>query len=345
MRRAHVLAFAALALGAAAAPARAETPRRSSLSWVRLEGAEACVSTQALARAVEERLGRAAFVPPSEADVSVEGRVERGKPVRGAPLFRAHLEVRDPRGALLGTRVLEAVGSCDALTRPVALALAVMIDPAAALGGKPPPAPPPPAPPPPAAPGSVVLVTQPAPAQRKRREEWRFETTAAFAVAAGLVPGLGAGLVGATALRTPLVPLSAGATLTYVFENGRSAAGAPGTTLGVSLLRVGGHLCPLELERGVFVGSLCGGAGLDVLFHRARPSASGAEASFSVDLGAVARLTARLFGPFAAGLGATLLVPLVRDDLGFADAAGFHGAFRLSPVGGVLDAGLGARIP
>ena len=64
----------------ASSPAAAQTGRTSSLSWLRMPGADACIATQALARSVEERLGRHVFVSASAADVSVEGRIEkRGK--------------------------------------------------------------------------------------------------------------------------------------------------------------------------------------------------------------------------------------------------------------------------
>ena len=71
-----VLAAALLATAAPSEGADRGAARTSSLSWIRLPGAERCVSTQDLARDVEQRLGHPIFVSPSEADVSVEGHIE-----------------------------------------------------------------------------------------------------------------------------------------------------------------------------------------------------------------------------------------------------------------------------
>lgn len=122
-----------------ALPARAQDDaaagRTASLGWVRLPGAEACPSTQAIAQATEALLGRAAFVSPADASLAIEGRVE---PRDGG--FRATLAVSDAAGTAIGERVVEAEGSCEALLAPLSIALAVLVDPDAE------PAPPPPDP-------------------------------------------------------------------------------------------------------------------------------------------------------------------------------------------------------
>ncbi|HRH01182.1 MAG TPA: hypothetical protein PLR99_33325, partial [Polyangiaceae bacterium] len=132
------VAVLALALAATVAPLVAAADgrgapdpkkRTSTLGWLRLGGADACVATQPLARAVEERLGRTVFVSPADADVSVEGRIER----RGQG-FSATIVLRDAEGKALGTRTLErAEPRCEALTESLVLIIAVMIDPDAAL--------------------------------------------------------------------------------------------------------------------------------------------------------------------------------------------------------------------
>ncbi|MBX3210375.1 MAG: hypothetical protein KF764_35410, partial [Labilithrix sp.] len=134
-RLAGLALFAALLL--ASADTRAADAKTSSLSWLRMPGADACVATQPLARAVEERLGRSVFVSAAEADLSVEGHVE--KRTRGASSgWHAVITVRDASGATLGTRELDrADASCDAMTEPLALVIAVMIDPDAAMRPKP----------------------------------------------------------------------------------------------------------------------------------------------------------------------------------------------------------------
>ena len=58
-------------------PRSAAAQRTSSLSWVRLEGADQCIGAQELARRVEERVGRRVFVSASQAELSLEGHVER----------------------------------------------------------------------------------------------------------------------------------------------------------------------------------------------------------------------------------------------------------------------------
>lgn len=112
-------------------PSGARAQRTSSLSWVRLRGTEDCISTQALAERVEQRVGHAVFVSASQADLSLEGHVERSvKP----SAFIATLVVSDRSGHVLGRRVLRAPGEhCDALTASLVLVIAIAIDPRAAL--------------------------------------------------------------------------------------------------------------------------------------------------------------------------------------------------------------------
>src|SRR5690242_20041849 len=127
--RAAIAALALQALAARAQPAQAQ--QTSSLSWVRLPGAESCISTQALAERVEQRLGRRVFVSASQADLSLEGRVER---VAAPPAFVANLVVSDPLGRVLGRRVLRTAGTdCAQLEASLVLVIAIAIDPGASL--------------------------------------------------------------------------------------------------------------------------------------------------------------------------------------------------------------------
>lgn len=81
--------------------ARADRNHTSSLSWVALPGAENCGGAGELARIVENRLHRHALVSPSQADTSIEGRLERsGLP----PYWHAIVEIRDGTGAVVGSR-------------------------------------------------------------------------------------------------------------------------------------------------------------------------------------------------------------------------------------------------
>ncbi|HMI92186.1 MAG TPA: hypothetical protein VK509_12510, partial [Polyangiales bacterium] len=118
-----------LALWALALPASAQ--RTSSLSWVRLAGAEDCIGTQALAERVEHRVGHRVFVSASQADLSLEGHVERAPE---GTAFIATLVVSDRSGRELGRRVLRATGTrCSALDPALVLVIAIGLDPDAAL--------------------------------------------------------------------------------------------------------------------------------------------------------------------------------------------------------------------
>jgi hypothetical protein len=114
-----------LALFASSAAAQ----RTSSLSWVRLEGAEACIGAQELARRVEERVGRRVFVSASQADLSLEGHVAR----EGNSLV-ARFAVSDRHGVVLGRRVLRVAGTdCTAIEASLVLVIAIGLDPETTL--------------------------------------------------------------------------------------------------------------------------------------------------------------------------------------------------------------------
>ncbi|MEO8877528.1 MAG: hypothetical protein ABI461_18175, partial [Polyangiaceae bacterium] len=69
-----------------------------------MPGAESCVPTQELAREVEIRLGRPVFVSASQADVSIEGHIDRRASQNH---WHATIILRDAKGATLGTRELD----------------------------------------------------------------------------------------------------------------------------------------------------------------------------------------------------------------------------------------------
>lgn len=78
----------------------------------------------ALRDAVERKLGRKPFVDVERADVLIEGE----ETAAGHGAFRARVVQRDRRGALLGSRDLEAQ-SCASLLRAATLVVALIIDP------------------------------------------------------------------------------------------------------------------------------------------------------------------------------------------------------------------------
>jgi hypothetical protein len=163
--------------------ARAEPPPTVRLSLVRADGAEACAGVNELEAAVSRRLRRNPFSNERVRDIEVVVSREQRRWV-------ARLFLRQPKGDLVGTRVLESdEESCDPLLASTALAIALSIDPDAALGPvdapvkappkpAPPPAPPPSPPPPPAAPSGA------------RHDA---EITARFVMGVGLLPKVAPG--------------------------------------------------------------------------------------------------------------------------------------------------------
>ncbi len=129
-RATHALWASAAALCLTCA-SHVQAQRTSSLSWVRLRGTESCISTQALAERVEQRLGRRAFVSASQADLSLEGHVERASNPAG---FVATLVVSDRAGRALGRRVLRVAGDdCQQLEPSLVLVIALAMNPGTAL--------------------------------------------------------------------------------------------------------------------------------------------------------------------------------------------------------------------
>jgi hypothetical protein len=308
----------ALALAASLAalcPARAvaETAHRSSsLSWSRLPGAEGCIGSLELARAVENRMGRSLFASPARAELAVEGRAQRR-----ANGYQATLSVARADGTLIGTRELAVDGpDCRLMDEGLIVMLALMIDPD---GREPPPAEPPP---------------------RQRREAPRAPeparsprpglTSGAF-VASGILPSPALG----AALAFDVMP----------FEDWRFEARA-GATLPVDTHRAGlarslraafgaVSACPTLLATGAFRGEACGG--VELTYLSATDGADGPSATAAAILaGLVATL--RLADPLFVVVDATAEVPLerARFTYGALDSTHLDVAertfFRVAPV-------------
>ncbi len=327
-------------------------PRTSSLSWVRLPGAEECVATQPLARAVEERLGRTVFVSAAQADVSVEGRIEPKS--KGG--WHAVITLRDARGALLGTRELARdEKSCGGMREALALVIAVMIDPDAALGPHAvatPPAPPPPEPappaPPPAPPPTIIVererVYVPVP-PKPPSAPWRFEASAAAITGIGLAPGAPIGAYVGWILEPPhFIGLEGYAALWPFGSKGSEAGGS----VAFQLAYVGGALCPLKLhtERLHLYG--CAGMQLGVLRSDGAGLAVPVSAGFRPVVNEVleGRLSVKVVGPFAFRTGFALVVPIVRDHFVYTRSDGGSAElFRMSVIAATLDVGVGVIFP
>jgi hypothetical protein len=344
-----------LAIAAAAGQAFASPPRTSSLELVRGDGAESCSGAADLERAVETRLGRSVFVPRERADVAIEVRIDR----RANPeKFRAIVTLRGDNAAVLGTRTIESASSCSALDAPLALVVALLIDPDAALAPPPAPeAPPPhapdppsaPAPPPPATPPAVARPTSrpspppiPPPSSAPARP-WRSFLYAHLALSAGLLPHVGTGLGASVWIQPPLGPSwLLGATAWLQNDAGDGVSGG-------HFQRTAGHLavCPLTLGGtptrllacgGINVGALrVSGFGYDRTYPQERPV---------VDAMLEMQVIRRLVGPLAATAGLGLAVPFVRDRYNFVESSGTRRTvFDPLPVAGILQIGVGAELP
>lgn len=154
--RAAASAAVILAGLAAAAGARAAGPEPVRFSWVRGEGAEGCADQQRIAEQVSARLGKSPF--SADAPRSIEAVVSRAE--HG---YRAVIFVRGDGAGPVGTREIgsEAVG-CGSIEAASVLAIALAIDPDAAL--RPPEPTPRPAPPAPLPAPAAPLPAPPLPA-------------------------------------------------------------------------------------------------------------------------------------------------------------------------------------
>lgn len=348
----------ALALLAATALGNVErnadaAPRTSSLAWVRMPGAEACIDARTLSQAVERRLGRAAFVPPTRGDVAIEARVEH---VQSPEAFRATITLFDAAGARLGVRELQTAGpGCRAIDDELELVIALLIDPDAAISplATPAPAPAPPlAPAPPAPHRDTLSLAPPAPVVPPLRlppplepiPPFRLGVAASAVVGLGLVPGpADIGLAIYTHLmprRGPWFELGGALWASPVVSVVR---GAPAFSLAYGSLSV----CPLNAARGKSVLAAC----LGVMLGSLRVDSVDLPSEYRrerlvLDLDLSARLRHRLVGPLFGSVGLGVAVPTLRDIFYLTDAAGVrHDVFQASLIAGILDAGLGLEMP
>ncbi|HUS65807.1 MAG TPA: hypothetical protein VMZ28_14750 [Kofleriaceae bacterium] len=321
----------AISLLCAAAPARAQ--RTSSLSWTRLPGAEACLGAAELARRGEERLGRAALVTPSQAELSVEGRVEP----RSGGGWRATVAVARAGGELLSERVIETrEPRCSALDDAVVLVIALLIDPEGAPAAAPAPSP------------QVIIrevvreVRVPVPV----REPWHLDGLTAVEVEHGATPSLGALASLGLAVDPPGVPRAELAGFVGARDTADSAL--DGRAAELRLFGVTAALCP-SLGAGRVALRLCGGVRAAWLRWRG--------AGFESDAGGTAFIPAvtaelrgelRLAGRLRAFAGAGARAPLRRAELTYTASPAVAGSpegeveelYRAAPVSVWVGAGL-----
>jgi hypothetical protein len=306
------------------------------------------VTAQDLARDVNARLGRDIFVAVTQADVSVEGHIE----ARRGGGWRAVIVLRDAHGATLGTRELERTdASCATLREPLALVIAVMLDPDASL--RPPPAdsapppptapsPTPPSPPPPIVIEKEVPVLVPAPGPpvtvaSPPAPTWRLDAGASFTAGFGLLPSPAIGGYAGGLIEPPgLFPLEAFG-IAWL-DAAVSQSGASGT---FSLDMVGAGLCPLHVENGYFRAYGCADGEIGLLTGRVTGQPIDQELLVAGAL--EGRASVHVAGPFALRIGASLVFPVTRHD--FAGGGTGGSVFQIPVVASTVDVGTGVLFP
>jgi hypothetical protein len=314
-----------------------------ALSWSRADGARECITSNALAKAVEARLGRSVFVSPAAAEFMLEARIEGG-PSR----WSASISLQDREGHRIGQRDLtSSERDCRALDQSLALMLALAIDPNATL----------------AVSGPPVEARPPAAALPVRVPD-----APAVSVARSVdTPAPSTALITPAPPRVPLAYAEGSFRLSF----GRLPGGAtPGVEVAAILplqeswvvrAAAGGWL-PARADGpdgGVFISQFAAALGLCgrsrgssaffLLCVEAEPgllAAAGygfnrtveAERRFSLMVGPSAKVGFRLGGRFWAQLGGDLLVPIIRHQFYYLKADGTPvEVFRSSVVTGAAN--------
>lgn len=349
---------ASLGLLAAATPALAETdPESVRLVVVRGERTETCSDRAAMSSKVSARLGRNVF--SESAARSIEAVLQHE-----GEHWEAHVYVRDAGGALVGSRYFASESpDCAALDAAVALAVALTIDPDAALrsasatGTTAGPARPAvteaarastPAPSSPAAGATppVAAQTRPKPDAgpvSAPSHPWRPNTavftTRALLVAPGVLPSTAGGLAFSTEAPSDQ-PIHGSAGLMYLPE----APTPDHFAFGLTAAWLGVCAQPWRTPRAAF--TLCATSLLGAI-HAVVPAGytpvnPGERIWAAASLSAGLRV--RLIGPLLAELGGQLLVPIPRTSFTIAHSSG-PPEFREQAAGIMGFAGLGVSIP
>jgi hypothetical protein len=192
---------ASASVAAQAAPEPA--PALLALDYQRAAGASHCLAPAALARAVEQRLGRRVFVPRAQAELQAHVRA-----ARAAHGFRIDVELFDGEGHSLGKRHLSTrARHCSALDDSLALVVSLAVD--VAVDVAPPAAPEavaPDAAPQRVEPTALVALETPidVPAGTYApRASWQLAPALGVLAAGGLLPGVGLGGAFEIELRPP----------------------------------------------------------------------------------------------------------------------------------------------
>lgn len=312
-----------------------------------------------MARAVEAILRREALVPASRADLLIEARVEK---VPGRSRFRAVIEVASADGAVIGARTIEsATADCHRLDEPVALAIALMIDPEAVTR---PVAREPPAPPTPMVavvrdalfvpvPVPVAAAAAPPPVLPHIDEGPWLSFALGPSVAFGIVPGVGPGVRASVEVGPPADRVGAISWGPSSIRAGFAAYGGsedvqgpgPGddATLGVDAVLPRLELCPttMWLHARAAIGA-CAALDVGALSWTGEgfdsPVGLGTEVFVAVGPTVHGRLV--VVGPLALEIRGAAVVPLTRDRFVFGQGGGATSlAHQASVVAGTLDLG------
>lgn len=319
-----------------------EAKKTASLGWTRLDGAESCTGTRELAEAVEKILQRSVFVSAAQADLAIEGRVEKTKP---GPGFKATLSVADKDGKPLGTRELTTdKADCHALDDQVSLAVALMVDPDAMLAPpKPPPEDkkePPPKPPPPSPPiVKKVYVPVPTPPKKEEEDPWRGDVFAGFTLGFGWLPRVAPGAhVGASVDPPWFFPVE----VTLKFFTPQTVEAPRGATVLFYTFQAAALGCPLSYGGSVGEIRACGGLEGGFLVGEGEGFDTEAQDASSIrgQLGATikGRADFKIAGPFRLGLATGVTVPFFRDEFVYQAPNGTQVlVFQQAPVAGTID--------
>jgi hypothetical protein len=301
-----------------------------ALSFVRGAGAEGCPSRQELEREVSTRLGHSPF--ESVSSRSIEILTERT-----AEGYRSVVSVLDQDGKLLGRRVL--VGeepNCTPIFSATALAVALLIDPEAALSrdsraneavgrfdtdeapapraAEPPPLAPSPPPSPPPVQSPPMVVPPPAPVAR---DDLTVVIGVDAVAAVGLVPDTAPGVDVAFHAR-PSRPWGFSLSALYV---SKAAAEAQGRTVDVSITTFGAALTLSAVDKasiGVLADAGLSAGILHASVRQGQATGSGDHPFLAAGLGL--RAEARFSGGFVLAARIGGVVPLMRRVLSVEDA-------------------------
>jgi hypothetical protein len=212
----------------------------ASLSFTRDRDADTCITARDLARKVEERLGRSAFVSAAQADLFVEANVTRSG--RG---WRATVSATRANGEKIGVRALKTADKlCHALDDDLILVVALIIDPNASTSPSPEPTAPPPSP---------IYVEVPVPAPPPR---WSYDARVAGALFVNVLSSAVPGLEASFAAKPPGAwPIEIGAAATAVSRTENVGRGADLRFVAGSLA-----VCPELFVSTAFRAQLCAGA-------------------------------------------------------------------------------------